>query len=188
MIDVSIMIRTARRRAGLSQRALARRAGTSSATLSRYEGGRLSPNVVTLNRILSACLPAGRRWPSLATLGPAMAGVRSSDGGLAAWRLVGEVLDDEVQGTRQDTALVIAEAPLPTGDPATEATLAALGEYLALGRGLPVPGWTQNPEWVARPWWFVADVPAWVPTSLREAPRSFAKRGVFVTAAGLTRA
>lgn len=48
------LIRTARRRAGLTQAALAKAAATSQAAISAYESGRRSPSVDTLCRILSA--------------------------------------------------------------------------------------------------------------------------------------
>lgn len=48
------VLRTARRRAGLTQRALADRAGTSQATVSAYESGRKAPSVDTLERLLRA--------------------------------------------------------------------------------------------------------------------------------------
>lgn len=187
MIDASSHLRLRRTRAGLSQRELARRAGTSSATMSRYESGALVPNLATLNRLTAACLPNHRRWPSLTALAPALARTRAAQGSTAAWRLVGEVLDDEARGTTADTKLVIADPPGYTGDSAADALVAGLAEYLSLRRGIPAPGWTKDPDRVSRPWWFVADAPAWIPTSLRESPRSFATRGVFVTAAGLER-
>jgi transcriptional regulator with XRE-family HTH domain len=48
------LIRIARRRAGLTQDALARRAATSQTAISAYESGRRSPSVATLTRILEA--------------------------------------------------------------------------------------------------------------------------------------
>jgi transcriptional regulator with XRE-family HTH domain len=48
------ILRRARRRAGLSSRALARRAATSHATLLAYESGRKIPRVDTLERIVRA--------------------------------------------------------------------------------------------------------------------------------------
>lgn len=48
-------LREARRRAGLSLRALALLAATSHATLSAYEQGRKTPSVVTFLRIIEAC-------------------------------------------------------------------------------------------------------------------------------------
>ena len=48
------LIRTARRKAGLTQAVLAARAGTSQAAVSAYESGRRSPSVDTLSRLLAA--------------------------------------------------------------------------------------------------------------------------------------
>jgi len=48
------LIREARRRAHLSQRELAERAGTSQSAVARWESGTVSPNVDTLERLLSA--------------------------------------------------------------------------------------------------------------------------------------
>ncbi|WP_195210536.1 helix-turn-helix domain-containing protein [Actinomarinicola tropica] len=53
-MDAATLIRTARRRAGLSQRDLAARAGTSHPTLCAYEAGRKVPRADTLARILRA--------------------------------------------------------------------------------------------------------------------------------------
>ncbi|HYI62593.1 MAG TPA: helix-turn-helix transcriptional regulator [Acidimicrobiales bacterium] len=53
-MDAGSLLRRARRRAGLSLRALAARAGTSHSTLAAYEAGRKEPGVDTLLRILRA--------------------------------------------------------------------------------------------------------------------------------------
>lgn len=53
-MDVPTTLREARRRAGLSQAALAERTGTSQATISAYESGRKRPSVDTLSRLLAA--------------------------------------------------------------------------------------------------------------------------------------
>jgi transcriptional regulator with XRE-family HTH domain len=74
-VDTAQILRTARRRAGLSKRSLARRARTSAAALVEYERGRRSPTVATLDRILRA---AGQQ--STVTLGP----VRSDRESVAA--------------------------------------------------------------------------------------------------------
>jgi hypothetical protein len=52
------MIREARQRAGLTQAELAARAGTSQPAIARYESGKTSPSVHTLERLLRA---AGQR-------------------------------------------------------------------------------------------------------------------------------
>lgn len=49
------VVETLRRRAGLTQRALARRAGTSQPTIAAYESGRKSPTLRTLERLARSC-------------------------------------------------------------------------------------------------------------------------------------
>jgi uncharacterized protein len=48
------LIQRTRRRHGISQRASALRAGTDQAAISRIEGGRVSPSVETVERLLAA--------------------------------------------------------------------------------------------------------------------------------------
>lgn len=48
------LLRQARRRAGLSQRALAQRAGTAQSVIARIERGQTSPTWDTLERLLKA--------------------------------------------------------------------------------------------------------------------------------------
>jgi transcriptional regulator with XRE-family HTH domain len=65
-VDIPTILRDARRRAGLSQAALAARTGTSQATISAYESGRKRPSVDTLGRLLGATgwrLAVERRHP-----------------------------------------------------------------------------------------------------------------------------
>ncbi len=54
MVEVSELLRDARRDAGLSQHALANRAGTSQPAVARYESGVSTPTVSTLRRLLAA--------------------------------------------------------------------------------------------------------------------------------------
>jgi transcriptional regulator with XRE-family HTH domain len=49
------LLRDARHAAGLSQRELARRAGTSQSAIARYETARTTPDLSTLERLLSTC-------------------------------------------------------------------------------------------------------------------------------------
>jgi len=52
--DVSALLREARMRAGLSQRALARRARTAQSVVARIESGETSPSWATLRDLLRA--------------------------------------------------------------------------------------------------------------------------------------
>ncbi|MDQ4041801.1 MAG: helix-turn-helix domain-containing protein [Actinomycetota bacterium] len=53
-MDAAATLRDARRRAGLTQAALAARAGTSQATISAYERGSKEPSLSTFERLLAA--------------------------------------------------------------------------------------------------------------------------------------
>ncbi|HEV2891973.1 MAG TPA: helix-turn-helix transcriptional regulator [Frankiaceae bacterium] len=55
MRDASDLLRYARRRASLSQRALAERAGVPQSTVARIESGAVDPSVSLLARLLRAC-------------------------------------------------------------------------------------------------------------------------------------
>lgn len=52
--DAARLVREARKRAGLTQRALAGRAGTAQSVIARIERGRTSPTASTLVRLLDA--------------------------------------------------------------------------------------------------------------------------------------
>ena len=54
MSTAATLLRQARTRAGLSQRALARRAGTAQSVIARIEKGQTSPTWETLERLLDA--------------------------------------------------------------------------------------------------------------------------------------
>jgi transcriptional regulator with XRE-family HTH domain len=54
MPTAAALLREARTRAGLSQRALARRAGTAQSVVARIEAGQTSPTWETLERLLAA--------------------------------------------------------------------------------------------------------------------------------------
>ena len=49
------LLRTARNRAGLSQRELAKRAGTAQSVVTRIESGLTSPTVATLEHLIRTC-------------------------------------------------------------------------------------------------------------------------------------
>ncbi|HEY9425741.1 MAG TPA: helix-turn-helix domain-containing protein [Gemmatimonadaceae bacterium] len=64
----SDLVRIARGRAGLSQRALARRARTAQSVVARIEGGDVSPTWDTLTRLLEA---SGFTLDAALVIGPA---------------------------------------------------------------------------------------------------------------------
>lgn len=54
-MEAAVVLRRARREAGLSQRALARAAGVPQPTVARIESRAVVPRVDTLDRLLAAC-------------------------------------------------------------------------------------------------------------------------------------
>ncbi|MEA2554880.1 MAG: hypothetical protein QOI60_211 [Actinomycetota bacterium] len=54
-MDAATMVKTARRRAGFTQRELARRSGVAQPTVSRIESGRMSPTFDTLSALVRTC-------------------------------------------------------------------------------------------------------------------------------------
>lgn len=54
-LATATLLRTARARAGLSQRQLADRAGTSQPAIARYERARSTPDLGTIERLVAAC-------------------------------------------------------------------------------------------------------------------------------------
>ena len=55
MATAAILLRSARKRAGLTQRALAASTGMPQASISRIESGTISPRTDTLQRLLGVC-------------------------------------------------------------------------------------------------------------------------------------
>jgi transcriptional regulator with XRE-family HTH domain len=53
-VDAGRSLRSARRRAGLTQRALAARSGVAQPTIARIESGDENPRILTLERLLQA--------------------------------------------------------------------------------------------------------------------------------------
>ena len=64
-MTASRIVRYARQKAGLTQRALARAAGVPQSTVARIETGQLAPRVDTLNRVLRAAGHALALEPAL---------------------------------------------------------------------------------------------------------------------------
>lgn len=65
-MDVGEVLRQARRRARLTQRALAERCGLPQPGIARIESGRVVPRVDTLDRLLRACGEELRAMPRIA--------------------------------------------------------------------------------------------------------------------------
>lgn len=110
----------------------------------------------------------------------------------ARWRhCVLQLLDDYEHDLRRSGADVarrrFSAEPERTESPQVDAALAALAEHLARRDGWPVPRWAQHPARYASTWWFVTPLAGMHATALQQSPAAFRKRGVFITADGLSR-
>jgi len=81
--DTASLLREARLAAGLTQAELARRASTSQPAVASYEGGKRTPGLSTLTRLLAAC---GRELALETRPGPPPAAPRSVEEILRACR------------------------------------------------------------------------------------------------------
>ncbi|MFM7246126.1 MAG: helix-turn-helix domain-containing protein [Actinomycetota bacterium] len=179
------VLRTARRRAGLSQTRLAALAGTTQSAIAAYEAGSREPTVPVLARMLAA---AGERL-ELATapdsglyrLADAARDIAAADpaDGERRLRLVLEFLR-AAHDDGHPLALLVAAEPPPTGDPRCDALLAAVAEDLCVAAGEPPPAWVHEPgRFLDRAWW-VSDLPSARAAALVHAPASYRRRGVMV--------
>lgn len=110
----------------------------------------------------------------------------------ACWRFgVLQTLDDYNstlhRGGTGLAAQVFTDPPDPTGSVEVDAAFAALAEHLAERDGWDVPAWVQDSWRVAAGW--LPSVPSiFHADALRESPRAFRERGIFITARSLDRA
>jgi transcriptional regulator with XRE-family HTH domain len=110
-MDVPSLVRTARRRAGLTQAELAARSGTSQATISAYEHGAKTPAPETLARVLAA---AGMRLVAVPASSPvSVPGARELD---RRAQVLAQVLDlAERLPAKRGRRLRFPRLPAPTG-------------------------------------------------------------------------
>ncbi len=153
-----VLLRSARWRAGLSQRELAQRARDHQPTIAAIEAGRRDVRVGHLERLVAR---AGCRLSLIPTTAAPVAEVAA---GIAQWLAGGDVdsawraviqANDDLAKAPADVrvALCVCE-PTPTGDPRFDAALAALVSHHLGGAGLPVPAWVDGASrFLAEPWY-----------------------------------
>jgi hypothetical protein len=104
-----------------------------------------------------------------------------------AWRWMMQLLDDFRSCVARGEMPPIAERPEIIGDQRYDAAIAALVEHLCASASMAIPRWTGEPERFCEPWWFVAELPGYRWSALRDSPISFKRHGVFITKRGLDR-
>ena len=104
-----------------------------------------------------------------------------------AWRWIMQFLDDFRSCVASGQVPLITERPELTGDRRYDAAIAAPVEHLCASVSMTIPQWTSDPERFSEPWWFVAELPGYRWSALRDSPISFKRHGVFITKRELDR-
>jgi transcriptional regulator with XRE-family HTH domain len=188
-MEFPVLIRNARHAAGITQLEVAERARTTQPAVAAYESGARTPSLTTLARLLDACdhdvevivRPRLRRGAaSLAQLSKTiqqdLEGGREQD----ALRLLFGFADDFRGSSRPGAIELIAQQPAATGDARFDAMLAGVAEFFATERGIPAPGWVDQPDRFVEPLWFVSSRPEFDAYTLANTPAAFARHGVLI--------
>jgi transcriptional regulator with XRE-family HTH domain len=188
-MEFPALIRNARHAAGITQLEVAERARTTQPAVAAYESGARTPSLTTLARLLDACehdvevivRPRLRRGAaSLAQLSKTiqqdLEGGREQD----ALRLLFGFADDFRGSSRPGAIELIAQKPAATRDARFDAMLAGVAEFFATERGVPAPGWVDQPDRFVEPLWFVSSRPEFDAYTLANTPAAFARHGVLI--------
>lgn len=184
------LVKTSRRRAGLSGRALAARAGVAYSTVVRIESGQVDPTTGMLERLLAA---ADHRLVISAdeVVPPELADLSS------AWRTASDgeprpdwtslrAFIDALALHSQWQARGIERSPTSTGSDVMDNLFASIAEKIADDAGLSRPAWTLNVTPLSEAW-FTPGTPQMRESARASAPEQFAARNIWVSADSLWR-
>ena len=187
-------IRTARTRAGITQRELALLSGMKQPQIARIENGITQPSIPTLGRVLGSLgyelKLVTTRAESRITALEASINVRecltASDesGALREWLVL---LDDLYAVEPLRFLDLISEPPPSTQDSRWDALIAATVEYVADQRGMTVPVWTEQ-KWRKCEEWYFSGIAELAEQERANSPKPFVKRGVYLVPEDLSRA
>jgi transcriptional regulator with XRE-family HTH domain len=188
-MEISGLIRDARRAADITQAQLANNAGTAQPAVAAYESGVRTPTIATLTRLLDACecdleiraCPRIRRGAApLDELARIFIDDLALDREQDALRLLFGFADDFRGSSRPGKTSLIQNEPAATGDARFDAALAGVAEFFAREGEVQTPSWVDAPSRFVEPWWFVASKPAFDAYTLAHTPAVFARHGVFI--------
>jgi transcriptional regulator with XRE-family HTH domain len=188
-MNIPLLIRDARRDAGITQAEVARGAATTQPAVAAYEKGTRTPSISTLQRLLGACehdleliaRPRVRRAAaSLEQVSQLMREDLREGRENDALRLLFGFADDFRGSPRSGQISLLREEPPPTGDARFDAALAGTAELFAREAQIPAPDWVDGLGRFVEPWWFVTSRPALDAYALAHAPAVFVRHGVFI--------
>lgn len=188
----SAVVTEARRRAGLTQQALAVRAGTTQSTIAAYEAGAKEPSAKTMTRIANAAgfevswALAPRSSLTARTVNE-VADLLAERGQKEAFRLVAELASRLDRLSAQEFIEVTRADPGSIGERKWDALLAGVVERAAHRHGVRVPSWTATPDRFLDVWWFLSPYKTLHASAMVETPPELANRGVFLHESSLSR-
>ena len=109
------------------------------------------------------------------------------EGGEDVLSVVREFLDQAGRARPDQLTTMIAERPALTGRSHADALIAAVGEHLAVERGIPCPSWTAAPERFLDRFWFVSAEPGFRAIAIAQTPVALKRRGILWPADSLRR-
>jgi transcriptional regulator with XRE-family HTH domain len=188
----SSLVRDIRRRAGLTQRALAARAGVPQPTIAEIEAGRREPSMTLLGRLAeatgyelklelqplpprSAVATANRIRDLLARAEGESWSALHED---AALRAAIDFKDALASASADDFTHLVDTPPGLTGDTRWDALIAAVVEDEAATRVVTTPRWTDEEVRFTRPPWYLSANRALHTWELATAPGAFVRHGV----------
>ena len=189
----SRLVREIRRRAGLSQRALAARAGVPQPTIAEIEAGRREPSMTLLSRLAEATgselklalqpLPPRSAVATANRIRDRVAGAEGEGWSPtlredAALRAAIDFKNALATASADDFTRLVDTPPGLTGDTRWDAFIAAVVEDESATRAVPTPRWTDEKVRFTRPLWYLSEnrgLHAW---ELATAPGAFVRHGV----------
>ncbi len=187
-------VRTARSRAGITQRELALLSGMKQPQIARIENGITQPSIPTLGRVLDSLgyelELVSVRFENRITAVEVSVNVREclqrcdENGALREWLVY---LDDLYAVKPLRFPDLTSEPPASTQDSRWDALIAATTEYVADQKGVTAPAWTKQ-DWRRCAGWQFSGIAALAEQERADSPEPFSKRGVFLVTEDLSRA
>ena len=181
-MNAAVVIRAARKRAGLTQKELALRSATTQSAIAAYESGSKEPSMATLDRLIAA---AG--WAVAWSLAPARAVVHQTVDAIAqslhagdeqeALRLAADLWTGLESMDSADVAAEVETDPGSTGDRRWDALVAGVIERAAHGARVPTPMWTAAKARFLDEWWFLTPYTSLHASALVETPAELSTAG-----------
>lgn len=178
-------LRSAREKAGLSQRGLAAKAGVAFRTVQLLEAGKHDARFSTVDKLSEAL---GLSKPTaFAPAGDTLAEAaeRVLQDGFDSWKV--HFFDFVDAFRRSPSPAAVERAPSLASDLRVLALFASAVETLCADLDVPPPLWCAGVRPLEEPW-FVSGVETLKVSALLESPAAFRRRGVYVMSGFLDRA